>query len=101
MREKRFQRKGSGIVNKNYQQKGYATEALCAVLYYLFQKGIHRVYAECDPKNISSWKLLEKVGQKKEAHLKQNVYFHKDEKGAPMWKNTFIYAIVDSDYFAR
>ena len=27
------------IVNKNYQQKGYATEALCAVLDYLFQKG--------------------------------------------------------------
>ncbi len=49
------------IVNKRYQQKGYATEALSAVISWAFREGTHRIYAECDPRNVPSWKLLEKV----------------------------------------
>ena len=86
------------IINKDYQRKGYATEALSAVISYVFQEGAHRVYAECDPRNISSWKLLEKAGFHREAHLKQNVYFRMDERGNPVWKDTFIYALIESEY---
>lgn len=39
-----------------------ASEALSAVIRKCFNNGIHRIYAECDPRNICSWKLLEKVG---------------------------------------
>lgn len=88
-------------INKNYQRKGYATEALSAVIAHAFSEGIHRVYAECDPRNVPSWKLLEKVGLKREAHFRQNIYFHKDENGAPIWKDTFVYALVESDDFPR
>ena len=82
------------IINKNYQRKGYAGEALDAVIKNAFEEGVHRLFAECDPRNICSWKLLEKVGFEREAHFKQNVYFYKDENGAPKWKDTFVYAIV-------
>lgn len=85
------------IVNRNYQREGYACEALCAIIDSLFKEGIHRVYAECDPRNVGSWKLPEKAGLKREAHLRQNVYFHKDD-GNPIWKDTYIYAITESDY---
>ena len=64
------------IVNRNYQRKGYAAEALSAVIANAFSEGTHRVYAECDPRNTASWKLLEKVGLKQEAHFRQNIYFH-------------------------
>lgn len=80
------------IVNQNYQRKGFALEALNAVIENAFQKGTHRVFAECDPRNDCSWKLLEKAGLKREAHFKQNVYFHKDENGMPKWKDTYVYA---------
>lgn len=80
------------IVNKDYQRKGIACEALKTIIGHVFRQGTHRVYAECDPRNDCSWKLLEKVGLEREAHFKQNVYFHKDENGQPKWKDTYVYA---------
>ena len=85
------------IVNKHYQQNGYAAEALSAVIEQAFRDGAHRVYAECDPRNVSSWKLLEKAGLRREAHLKQNVWFSRDKNGAPVLKDTLIYAILEND----
>lgn len=82
------------IINKDYQRRGYAAEALSAILHHAFQSGVHRVYAECDPRNIGSWKLLERLGMKREAHLRQNLYFHKDAYGRPIWKDTFVYALL-------
>lgn len=91
-----FQSKEIGyIVNKKYQRCGYASEALRSVLEYAFNNGVHRVYAECDPRNTCSWKLLEKVGLKREAHFHKNIYFHKDEKGMPIWKDTYVYAMCE------
>ena len=61
------------IVNKRYQQKGYAAEALSVVIAQAFNDGAHRVYAECDARNVPSWKLLEKVGLRREAYLRRNI----------------------------
>ena len=83
------------IINKNYQRHGYASEALSAVIRKCFNNGIHRIYAECDPRNICSWKLLEKVGMKREAFFHKNIYFYKDENGNPIWKDTYVYAILN------
>lgn len=85
------------IVNKNYQRKGYASEALTAVIKSAFETGVHRVFAECDPRNLCSWKLLENIGLEREAHFKQNVFFLKDENGKPKWKDTFVYAKVNEN----
>ena len=85
------------IVNRRYQKMGYAAEALSAVMAQAFRQGAHRVYAECDARNIPSWKLLEKVGLRREAHFRQNIWFRKDDDGAPIWKDTLVYAILESD----
>ena len=85
------------IINKDYQRQGYAGEALSAVIYIAFQEGAHRIYAECDPRNTASWKLLESIGFRREAHLRQNVYFRKDDDGAPIWKDTYVYAMLAGD----
>ncbi|MBR3016679.1 MAG: GNAT family N-acetyltransferase [Clostridia bacterium] len=82
------------IINRQYQRKGYAAEALSAAVRNAFQEGAHRVYAECDPRNTASWKLLEKVDFQREAHFRRNIYFHKDERGNPIWKDTFVYAML-------
>ncbi len=41
---------------------------------------------------------MEKAGLKREAHFRQNIYFHKDEYGVPVWKDTFVYAITENDH---
>ena len=80
------------VLNRNYWGHGYAAESCNALIQQAFSNGIHRIYAECDPRNKSSWKLLERLGFQREAHLRKNVYFWKDENGKAIWKDTYIYA---------
>lgn len=82
------------IVNRDYQRQGYATEALGAVITHAFAQKIHRIFAECDPHNERSWRLLEKVGLIREAHFRKNIYFHSDKEGNPVWKDTYVYACL-------
>lgn len=85
------------IVNRDFRRKGFAAEALSAVIDRFFRDGVHRIYAECDPRNKPSWRLLEKIGLRREAHLKKNVFFFRDENGAPIWKDTYVYALTEDD----
>ena len=59
-------------INKEYQQKGFATEAAACVFHYLFNElKKHRIIASVDPRNTSSIKLFEKLNMRKEAHFKK------------------------------
>lgn len=80
------------VFNRNYWGYGYATESCKALIQQAFSNGVHRIYAECDPNNNSSWKLLESLGFQREAHFRKNVYFWKDESENAIWKDTYIYA---------
>lgn len=83
------------VFNQNYWGRGYAAESCKALIQQAFSNGIHRIYADCDTNNKNSWKLLESLGFRHEAHLKENVYFWKDENQKPIWKDTYIYAKLD------
>ena len=80
------------VFNSKYQHQGYARESCEKLIDFAFSAGIHRIYAECDPENGNSWRLLERLGFSREAHLRQNVYFWKDTDGNPIWKDTYVYA---------
>ncbi|MGN0401706.1 MAG: GNAT family N-acetyltransferase [Acetatifactor sp.] len=82
------------VFHRSFWGKGYATEACKAVISSAFSSGTHRIYAECDPNNSASWKLLERLGFVREAYFKQNVYFWKDENGKPIWKDTYVYSLL-------
>jgi RimJ/RimL family protein N-acetyltransferase len=83
------------VLNKDYWNQGYASEAVRAIIDVAFKNNIHRIEAKCDPLNIPSWKLLESIGFVREAHLKHNVYFWKDEDGNPIWKDTYVYSLTN------
>lgn len=85
------------VFNRSHWGKGYAKEACGTLILLEFANGAHRIYAECDPENNASWALLEALGFEREAHLKKNVYFRKDENGMPLWKDTYIYAKLNID----
>lgn len=83
------------VFNKAYWGKGYAKESCNAIITQAFNNGTHRIFAECDPQNPNSWKLLESLGFSREAHLKQNVYFWTDNNNNPIWKDTYIYSLLN------
>lgn len=80
------------VFHRAYWGKGYAKEACSALIERCFLEGTHRIFAECDPENESSWRLLEALGFTREAHFHKNVFFWNDEDGNPLWKDTYVYA---------
>jgi RimJ/RimL family protein N-acetyltransferase len=86
------------IVNPDYQNKGYGTDALRKIIENGFQENkIHRIIGNCNPENIASWKIMEKAGMEREGHLKKNIYFKKDGDGNPRWQDTYVYGIINKD----
>jgi RimJ/RimL family protein N-acetyltransferase len=76
-----------------FQKRGYALEALKAVLAYFFETlSKHRVYASVDPENSASISLLERAGLHKEAHFRQSLWF----KGR--WVDDVIFAILEQEW---
>lgn len=81
------------VLRRDAWGNGYAAEACSALIAEALAGGIRRIWAECDPDNILCWKLLERLGFAREAYLRQNVWFEKDEQGNPIWKDTCRYAL--------
>lgn len=87
------------VFNRFYQRRGYATEAAVALIDNMFKhENTHRVTANCNPENTASWRLLERLGMRREGHLKQNIYFKLDANGTPLWQDTFVYGILESEW---
>ncbi len=87
------------VFNARYQHNGYATEACSEILRYAFgQLGARRVTAMCNPLNEPSWRLLERLGFRREGHLVQNIYFKLDENAQPLWSDTLEYALLASEW---
>ena len=53
------------IINKNYRNRGYASEAASAVLDFAFENlKIDKVYAQCDINNAASFGVMRKIGMR-------------------------------------
>jgi len=87
------------IFNPTYGKLGYATEAARRLVDWLFyEKEAHRVMAMCDPKNENSWKLLERLGMRREGHYRKKAFFRRDTEGKPLWHNAYEYAVLEEEY---
>lgn len=81
------------VLNRHFWGKGYATETAKALLDFGFrQHKLHRIFATCYPANTASAHVLEKVGMKREGHLRE----HKWAKGG--WRSSYLYAILDYEW---
>ncbi len=80
-------------LSKKYQKLGYATEALNALISYLFiAYDKHRVFASIDPQNIDSIYLVERLGFRKEAHFVESLYVNGE------WVDDIIYAVLAREW---
>lgn len=83
------------IFNPSFSGKGYATEAVRAVMDIGFdQVGCHRIFARLDTLNHGSVGIVERLKMRREAHLVQNDRFN------GQWGDEFIYAILKSEWDA-
>ncbi len=87
------------VFDTKWQMRGYATEAAAALLRYAFDTlKAHRIIAECNALNYRSHKLMERLGMRREAEFKKNVYYRKDSFGNPLWQDTLQYAILREEW---
>lgn len=75
------------------QGKGFATEALKALITHLFEKlNKHRITASIDPENTSSIKLFERLSFRKEAHFKESLFIN------DVWCDDVIFALLKKEW---
>ncbi len=87
------------VFNAKYWGQGFATEAARAVITDAFENHTaRRIIAQCNPLNISSWRLLERLGFRREGHLIGNIWFKKDNSGRPIWADTYLYAVLKQEW---
>jgi RimJ/RimL family protein N-acetyltransferase len=84
------------VFNPAYHGRGYATEAANVALRLGFETAkLHRIYGRCDPRNTGSYKLMERLGMRREAHFIHNEIF----KGE--WGDELHYAMLENEWRAR
>lgn len=80
-------------LDRAYQGKGYASEAVRALLDLTFLKlDLHRVTAIAHVDNARSLALMERIGMRQEAHFIQAAWF----KGE--WCDQYQYAILQEEW---
>ena len=80
-------------IHSSYWGKGYATEAVKAVLRFGFETlKLHRIEAGCAIANVGSIKVLEKSGMALEGRRREILPLKSG------WSDNFSYAILESDY---
>lgn len=86
-------------LNLRYHGRGYALEACRRVLRFAFEGyGARRVTATCHPDNARAWRLLERLGMRREAHHRQSGFLRRDEHGEPVWSDAYEYALLTDEW---
>lgn len=85
---------GYMLVN-GFGGRGIASCAAGAMLRIGFEQlKLHRIHARCDDRNIASWRVMEKIGLRREAHHLSNEWV----KGE--WTGALVYALLENEWEA-
>jgi [ribosomal protein S5]-alanine N-acetyltransferase len=80
-------------LHPDYWGKGIAAEAARLMIRFGFkQLNFHRIYATCDPRNIGSFKVMEKVGMTQEGRIRENLLLRDG------WRDSFLYSILEDEW---
>lgn len=85
------------VLNKRFWHKGYAAEAARGFLRFGFLGlELHRIYAKCDTENHASYALMERLGMRREACFRKDLFTRVRQKEG--WRSTFVYAMLQKEY---
>jgi len=80
-------------LHHEYWGRGYATEAITAMVEFGFRElGLHRVSALCNAENERSWRVMERIGMKREGLLRETNSF----KGR--WWDALVYGVLREEW---
>lgn len=82
-------------MNPDYRGKGkgIATEVASLLIDFGFKKlKLHRIFATCDPRNIGSFKVLEKVGMTMEGRIRQDVLIRDG------LRDSLLYSVLEDEW---
>jgi len=80
-------------LNSACWRQGYATEASRALIEVAFTVlGLHRLWAECDVENVASWGVMQKLGMRREGHIRDGKLI----KG--VWRDRYLYGLLAHEW---
>jgi RimJ/RimL family protein N-acetyltransferase len=84
------------IFHPDFHGHGYAAEAATELLRLGFEDlDLHRIIGRCDGRNTASASLMERLGMRKEAHLRENEIV----KGE--WTDELVFAMLEDEWTDR
>ena len=84
------------VLDPGYVGKGYATEAVREELRICFEEvGVRRVIAQCFADNVPSWRLMERLGMRREQHTRKDSLHRNGE-----WLDGMMYALLEEEWRA-
>lgn len=57
--------------------------------------GLHRIWASADARNLQSQRVMEKLGMRREAHLRDEQWIKEQ------YRDTVVYALTEDEYWSR
>ena len=85
------------VVDPAHAGQGYATEAATALLRICFEGlGLRRVVAQCFADNVASWRLMERLGMRRETHTVRESLHRSGE-----WLDGLSYALLADEWRSR
>lgn len=86
-------------LKKRFWGMGYATEAAKGFLRFGFLGlELHRITAKCDDRNAASYRVMERIGMRREGHFIKADYTR--VFGKQGWRSTYHYAILQKEYLS-
>jgi len=87
------------VFNESYQGMGFATESVRSLIDYGFKQcKAHRIIGRCSTENHPSWRLMERLGMRREGHFIRKAYHEQSEDGSPIWHDVFEYALLREEW---
>lgn len=82
------------VLDPAYGRQGYGTEAVRELLRYSFTElGVRRAVANCFLANEPSWRLMERVGMRRETHAVRDSLHRSGE-----WLDSLVYAVLAEEW---
>jgi RimJ/RimL family protein N-acetyltransferase len=80
-------------IHPDVQGRGLATEGAREMLRLGFDElGLHRIVADCDPRNLASLRVMERLGMRREAQFVENEFL----KGE--WIGEIVCAMLETEW---